>query len=164
MALHKVGWNCTELKLRISFRESLQIQRSVVDFKGIPYDIKPTTLRWICSDSWKDILSLSSEQFHPTLCKATPIDGSWKISKINVISACKRVKFKYSSIPIFSVPIFSAREENSNSNFSSLSDIFSAPQKSIQQMSKISGYPMHNSDIFSFFYFQLYSKDIALRI
>jgi hypothetical protein len=60
----------------------------------------------------------------------------------------------YSSIPIFSVPIFSAREENSNSNFSSLSDIFSAPQKSTQQISKISGYPMHNSDIFSFFYFQ----------
>ncbi len=64
--------------------------------------------------------------------------------------------FKYSSIPIFSVPIFSAREENSNSNFSSLSNIFSAPQKSIQQMSKFSGYPMHNSDIFSFFYFQFW--------
>ncbi len=60
-------------------------------------------------------------------------------------------RFIYSSISIFSAP-----KENSNSNFSSLSDIFSAPQKSIQKMSKFSSYPMYNSDIFSFFYFELW--------
>jgi hypothetical protein len=63
------------------------------------------------------------------------------------------VQFQY----IFSVPIFSAREENSNSNFSSLSDIFSAPQKFIQQLSKISGYPMHNSGSLAF---SIFSSDI----
>ncbi len=32
-------------------------------------------LRRICNDSCKDIQNLSSVQFHPTLCKVTPIDG-----------------------------------------------------------------------------------------
>jgi hypothetical protein len=40
------------------------------------WPLKPTTVRWNCSDSCKDIQSLSSVQFHPTLCKATPIDGN----------------------------------------------------------------------------------------
>jgi hypothetical protein len=79
------------------------------------------------------------------------------MQQLNLKMMGASVESFYSLIPIFSVSIFSARKENSNFNFSSLSDIiFSARHENLLlQMSKISGYTMHNFNIFNFFYFQI---------
>jgi hypothetical protein len=43
-------------------------------------NLQQFVLRWICTDSCKDkAKSKSTVQFHPTLCKATPIDGTFCI-------------------------------------------------------------------------------------
>jgi hypothetical protein len=57
------------------------------------------------------------------------------LATVNTLQGIFKIYLKidiYSSIPIFSASIFLARYEFSISNFSSLSDIFSAPQKSMQ--------------------------------